>query len=64
MTVKELITELKQYDQNANVAVVRDWETPDEDGNLPTDTITGTYEQVYVDVQFGDDEEREVIMLI
>lgn len=64
MTVKELIAELKQYDPAANVAVVKDWEAPDEDGNLPTDAITGTFEQVYVDVQFGDDEEREVIMLI
>ena len=64
MTVKELIAELKQYDPNTNVAVVKDWETPDEDGNLPTDIITGTSEQVYVDMQFGDDEEREVIILL
>ena len=64
MTVKELIAELKQYDPNANVAVVRDWESPDEYGNLPTNIITGTFEQVYADIQFGDDEEREVIMLL
>ena len=64
MTVKELIGELKQYDPTANVAVVKDWEASDEDGNLPTNVITGTFEQVYIDVQFGENEEREVIMLI
>lgn len=64
MTVGELIKELKRYDQNATVGVVKDWEAPGEDGNLPTDEITGTFEQVYVDMQFGDKEEREIIMLI
>lgn len=64
MTVKELIAELKQYDPDVNVAVVTDWETADEDGNLPTEVITGTSEQVYADIQFGYHEAREVIMLI
>ena len=45
-------------------SVVKDWEASDEDGNLPTNVITGTFEQVYIDVQFGENEEREVIMLI
>lgn len=64
MTIKELIAELKQYDPNANVAVVTDWEHPDENGNLPTEAITGTFEQIYVDIQFGDSEEREIIMML
>jgi hypothetical protein len=64
MTVKELIKELKRYDDNTNVAVVTDWENYDEDGNLPTEIITGVSEQVYVDVQFGYKEEREVIILL
>jgi hypothetical protein len=64
MIVKELIKELKQYDGDTKVAIVTDWENPDEDGNFPTETITGISEQVYVDMQFGDKEDREVILLI
>lgn len=64
MTVRELISELKQYDPNTTVAVVTDWEHPNEDGNLPTESITGTFEQIYVDTQFGDSEEREIIMML
>lgn len=64
MTAIELIAELKQYDPNTTVAVVTDWEQPDEEGNLATEVITGTFEQMYVDTQFGDSEEREIIMML
>ena len=64
MIVKELIKDLKQYDQNANVAIVTDWFSTDENGNLPTKVITGTFEQIYVDTQFGDNDESEIIMII
>jgi hypothetical protein len=64
MTVKELIKELKRYDGNTNVAVVSDWENPDEEGNFPTTIVDGISEQIYVDTQFGDKTEREVIILI
>lgn len=64
MTVKELIEELKQYPQDAGVAVVTDWENVDDQGNLQTTPITGLSEQIYVDLQFGDEEEIEIIMLV
>lgn len=64
MTVKELIKELKQYDENMNVAIVSDWLNCDETGNLPTDVAIGTSTQTYVDLQFGDEFETEVIILI
>lgn len=64
MTVKELISELKKCTPDPNVAVVTDWESCDENGNLPTETIIGVHEQIYVDTQFGDNEEREIIMLL
>lgn len=64
MIVSELIEELKCCDQNADVAIVTDWENPDEYGNLPTTPITGVFDQTYVDLQFGDDETKEVCFLI
>lgn len=64
MKVKELIAKLKKCDQEANVAVVTDWESCDENGNLPTAEITDIHEQIYVDMQFGDNEEKEIIMLL
>lgn len=64
MTVKELINELKQYDRDLNVAIVTDWNCCDEWGNLPTQVSSGTSTQTYCDIQFGDNEETEVIITI
>lgn len=64
MTVDELIKELKHYPKDAYVAVVTDWDNVDEQGNLQTTPITGLSEQIYIDTQFGDEDETEIIMLI
>ncbi|MDD4847625.1 MAG: hypothetical protein PHR53_02525 [Bacteroidales bacterium] len=65
MTVKELIKELKAMPQDAEVAIVNDWENCDEYGNMPVDTVTGVTTQHYIDCQgLGDRETIDVIFLI
>jgi len=62
MTVKELINELKQYPMDMVVVKVMDWDNPDEFGNLEVAPIECISTQTYPDVQFGDNDETELML--
>jgi len=62
MTVKELIKELREYPSDMTVTVPVDWDNVDEFGNIEVAEIEHVIEQVYPDVQFGDNEVRELML--
>ncbi|MHC1780994.1 MAG: hypothetical protein AB9922_12245 [Bacteroidales bacterium] len=63
MTVKELIEELQQYDQDLEVVRVVDFENTDEHGNCQVESLESTMKQVYHDDQFGSDNDETVVMI-
>lgn len=62
MTVKELIEELKSYPSSMKVVKVVDWENTDEFGNVETEDIECVCVQTYPDVQFGDNDYKELLI--
>ena len=63
MTVKELIKELQQYDQDLEVVRVVDFEETDESGNCKVESLVSTMTQTYYDDQFGSDNDETVVMI-
>jgi len=62
MTVGELIQELKKYPSNMKVVKVVDFDNCDDQGNCLTEDIENLQTQTYVDMQFGDNEETELMI--
>ena len=62
MTVKELIQELEQYPADMKVVKVSDWENVDEFGNVEVEDIECLSIQTYPDVQFGDNDNTELMI--
>lgn len=62
MNVGELINELKKYPSDMLVVKVVDFENCDEYGNVKTEPIYNVQTQTYVDLQFGDDDETELMI--
>ena len=62
MTVSELINELKKYPSDMVVVKVVDFENCDEQGNAKTEPIDNVQTQTYVDLQFGDYDETELMI--
>lgn len=62
MNVGELIHELKKYPSSMKVVKVVDFENCDDQGNCKTDDIENLQTQTYIDLQFGDKEETELMI--
>jgi hypothetical protein len=62
MTVGDLINELRQYPSDMKVVKVTDFENTDEYGNCQTEDIENVMTQTFIDVQFGDSEETELMI--
>ena len=62
MTVKELISELKQYPSDMKVVKVTNWENCDEFGNVEVEDIECLSTQTYPDVQFGSSDITELMI--
>lgn len=62
MTVGELIHELKKYPSNMKVVRVVDFENCDDQGNCQTEDIENLQTQTYIDLQFGDNENTELMI--